>query len=852
MMRQPWKMLHQGARMLARDWRAGELRVLAAALVIAVASITSVAFFADRVSRALVRDAHQLLGADLVLVSDHPWQPSVAEEISRRGLERAQATTFISMAISGEPSGTASQLSQLAGVKAVSENYPLRGRLRIAPEPNAPDAPAQSGPKRGTVWIEERLVSALEAPAGTRLRLGAASFEVAAILTLEPERGANFFNIAPRLFMNAADVPATGLVQTGSRVWYYLYAAGPGEAVAALESWARGALERGQRVDNLESGRPEVRAAIERAQRFLGLSALLAAVLAGVAIALGTRRFVERHLDGCAVMRCLGVTQGKLLSLFGFEFFLLGFLSCILGVLLGFAAQFFIAEILAGMLRADLPAPSTLPAVQGFLVGLVLLLGFALPPLVQLKNVPALRVIRRESGTTKGGTVAVYVAGLSALAGLLIWQAGDLRLGVFVVGGFGIAVASFAAIAWAALRLLASSPVSRRAGDVMARHSGAAGTALRYGLANLRRHARGNAVQVASLALGLTAVLLLTFTRNDLVDAWRRSAPPDAPNRFLLGVQPDQLAEVKAFFAQQKIAAPELSPMVRGRLTSVNGKKVSDSDFTEERARRLVEREFNLSYSERPPAHNTVVKGTWFSLNEKALSVEEGIAKTLGWQLGDELSFAVGGESFSARVTSLRKLRWDSMKVNFFVIAPPGLLERFPSSYISAFRMEPGRERVMNELTARFPNLTVVDVGAAVKQAQGVVDQVITAVQVVFLFALGAGLLVLYSALVATEDERRREAAIMRVYGASRAQVTNSQRVEFLSMGLLAGVLATIGAAAIGQLLARRVFELDLPPSPEIWIVGPLAGVLLLSLNAWLSARKVLSASPALTLRDSV
>jgi len=816
------------------------LRVLAAALVVAVASVTSVAFFADRVSRALVRDAHQLLGADLVLVSDHPWQPGAAEEIRRRGLERAEAVTFISMAQTGE--GDAAR-GQLAGVKAVTDNYPLRGKLRVAPAPNAPDAPAPTGPARGTVWIEERLVTALDAPVGAKLRLGAGTFAVAAVITLEPERGANFFNIAPRLFMNAADVPETKLVQTGSRVWYYVYAAGGGEALSAFESWARQRLERGQRVDNLESGRPEVRVAIERAQRFLGLTALLAAILAGVAIALGTRRFVERHLDGCAVMRCLGATQQRLLALYGTEFLLLGVAACAAGCVIGIAAQAALAQALAGVLRADLPAPALLPAVQGFLVGLVLLLGFALPPLMQLKNVPAVRVIRRESGAPKGGTIAVYAAGLGTLAALLVWQAGDLRLGLFVVGGFLAAVFGFAAIAWLALRLAASAPVARRLG--------ARSIALRYGLANLRRHVRGNAIQVASLALGLTAVLLLTFTRNDLVDAWRRSAPPDAPNRFLLGVQPDQLAPVKQFFASHRIEVPDLYPMVRGRLTAVNGRKVSEDDFAEERARRLVEREFNLSFSEQTPAHNTVTAGRWFGADARELSVEEGLARTLGWNLGDELAFTVGAESFSARVTSMRRLRWDSMKVNFFVIAPPRVLQGFPASYISAFRLEPGSERIMNELTTSFPNLTVVDVGAALRQAQGVIDQVINAVQFVFLFALGAGLLVLYSALVATEDERRREAAVMRVHGASRRQVTGSQRAEFLAMGLLAGVLAAVGAAAIGQLLARRVFELDLAPSPELWIAGPLAGLALLSLNAWISARKVLRASPALTLRDA-
>ena len=836
-MRPAARLLAQGTRMLARDWRAGEVRVLAIALVVAVASITSVAFFADRVSRALVRDAHQLLGADLVLVSDHAWTREVADEIARRGLARAEALNFISMARVGEA-------STLTGVKAVTDNYPLRGRLRIAPAPNAADAPAASGPPRGTVWLEERLVSALRAPVGARLRLGAAELKVDAVLTLEPERGANFFNIAPRLIMNIADLPATELVQPGSRIWYYLYAAGEPAAVGAFDTWARARLERGQRVDNLESGRPEVRASIERAQRFLGLTALLAAILAGVAIALGTRRYVERHLDGCAVMRCLGATQAKLLGLYGAEFALLGTAACTAGCVLGYAAQGAIAAALGDLLRSSLPAPSPPPALQGFLVGLVLLLGFALPPLVQLKNVSAVRVIRREAGAPRSGTVAVYAAGIIALGGLLIWQAGDAQLGLTVIGGFGVAVLAFAAVAWISLRVISAAPVARRIG--------ARSTALRYGLANLRRHARGNAIQVASLALGLTAVLLLTFTRNDLVEAWRRSAPPDAPNRFLLGVQPEQLAGVQRFFTERGIAALELYPMVRGRLVAVNGKPVSEADFAEERAKRLVEREFNLSYAAQAPAHNQIVAGSWFRPGARELSVEEGIAKTLGWKLGDELTFTVGAEPFRAPITSLRKLRWDSMKINFFVIAPPALLADLPASYVSAFRVDPRHEPALNELVQRFPNLTLVDVGAAVRQAQDVIDQLINAVQFVFLFALGAGLLVLYSALVATEDERRREAAVMRVYGASRAQVSGSQRTEFLAMGLVAGLLATLGAAAIGELLARRVFELDLPLSPHLWIAGPLAGVLLLSFNAWLSARKVLSVSPALTLRDSV
>ncbi len=810
-------------RMLLRDWRGGELAVLAVALVIAVASVTSVGFFADRVGRALARDAHQLLGADLVLVSDHPWPREVREKILASGAAPAEALSFISMALKGEA-------SQLAGVKAVSDGYPLRGRLRIAAAPGAADEEAKGVPAPGTVWVEERLVGALGAPTGSSIRLGRSRFVVAAVITLEPERSAGFFNFAPRVLMNIQDVPATGLVQTGSRVSYFQYAAGSPQAIARLEKAFRKNLGRGERVETLESGRPEIRAAVERAQRFLGLTALLAAVLAGVAIALATRRFVERHLDGVAVMRCLGATQARLLRLYATQFAMLGIAGCAVGAGLGYAAQAGLGVALADVIRAELPLASPWPALQGALVGLALLLGFALPPLVQLKNVAALRVMRREAEAPRPAAAATYAAGFATVCALLVWQAGDLKLGAYVVGGFAAALAVFFVLSLAVLKAVSRLKIGRE----------------------LRRHVRANAVQTAALALGLAALLLLTFTRNDLVDAWRRSAPPDAPNRFLIGVQPDQVGEIRGFLKAHGIEVPDLYPMVRGRLVAMNGSPVREADYTDERARRLVEREFNLSYMEELPSHNALAAGRWLDPDKAEVSVEQGIAERLGWQLGDELTFAVGGERFTARITSLRRLRWDSMKVNFFVIAPPKLLERFPTSFISSFRIDPGREAIVGELANRFPNVTVLDVGAVLRQAQAMVDQLVHAVQFIFLFAVGAGLLVLYCALAATEDERRREAAVMRVLGASRAQVARRQRAEFLAMGLVAGVLATVGALLIGEVLARRVFEIDLPPNLALWLAGPLAGLLLLSFNAWLSARKVLAAPPALTLRDSV
>jgi putative ABC transport system permease protein len=820
-------------RMLRRDWAAGELRILAAALVIAVASVTSVGFFADRVRQALVREAHQLLGGDVVLIADHPWATAVRDEVAARGLRVADSTTFISMARAGDR-------SQLVGVKAVSDSYPLRGKLRTAPGLNVEDAESERGPVRGTVWPDERLALALDLKVGDRIELGDAAFTVGAILTLEPDRSTTFFNVAPRLMMHRDDVPSTGLVQPGSRVWYYLLAAGERAAVRDLEAWVKPRLGRGESLQSIDNARPEIRAGLERAQKFIGLTALLAVILAAVAVSLATRRYTGRHLDGYAVMRCLGATQRQLVRLFAWEFAVLGAIAAALGCAAGYAAQFVIAAFVSDLLLVALPQPTLLPAAQGFLIGVALLLGFAVPPLAQLRNVSALRVIRRDVGAPRQAALAAYGAGALAIAWLLVWQAGDAKLGLIVLGGFAAGLAVFGAVAFAALHALGGL-------------SGVVGASWRYGFASLRRRARSNTVQIVALSLGLTAILLLTFTREDLLATWRSKTPPDAPNRFIVNIQPEQRAPLEKFFAENRVAPPTTYPMVRARYVALNGKPVDVESF-EERERRLVEREFNLSFMAERPRHNLVVDGSWFGraeLENGALSVEEGIARSLGWKLGDTLTWQVAGERFSAPITSLRKLDWDSMQVNFFVITTPKLLAEFPASYITSFHLADAQAQFVNRLSKRFPNMTVIDTSAILRQVQALADKVIRAVQFVFLFALGAGVLVLYAALAATRDERVQEAAVMRALGASRAQVLAAQRAEFASLGLLAGLLAAVGATAIGYVIATRGLQFEYRVNHWVWLAGPLLGLACVGLNAWAGARAALSRPPIMALREA-
>jgi putative ABC transport system permease protein len=818
--------------MLKRDFRAGELRLLGVALLIAVASLSSVSFFSDRLSRALAREAHQLLGGDLLLLADHPWDTAWRAEAERRGLHVIGSVSFPSMT-------AANGASHLADLKAVQPGYPLRGALRTAPALNRPDAETQKTPTRGTVWLDERLTAALEAKVGDVVRLGSASFAVSAVLTLEPDRGVNFFNIAPRLMMHIDDLPATQLIQVGSRVTWRLHLAGEAKAVAAYQKWAEARLGRGERIESLDNARPEVRNALDRAEKFLRLAALLAAVLAAVAVGLAARRFMQRHLDGCAVMRCLGARESQLIRIYLGEFLLFGAIASALGCLAGFGAQYALERLLSNLLTAELPAPSALPLAYGFTVGLALLAGFALPQLMRLRNVPTVRVLRREWADTEPLAWTGYAFGAAVLAALMLWMAADLKLGLWVLGLFSVAVAFYAVVARLALA-------------AAGRLRGAAGAGWRYGIASLHRRLGTSVIQAVALGLGMTALLLLTLARDDLLASWKRSVPPDAPNRFVINIQPEQREPVRAFFAGKGLVQPALLPMVRGRLVAVNGRPVVAADYEEERAQRLVEREFNLSWVSDLPEGNSLTAGRWFAAQDAGtpqFSVEQGLADTLKLKLDDLLVYEIAGRRLEAKITSLRKLDWDSMRVNFFVVTPPGVLEPFPTSYITSFHLPPERAGFVGELVAAHPNLTVIDVASILRQFQSVMDQLARAVQFVFAFSLIAGLAVLYAALESTHDEREYEIAVLRTLGARNRQLRAALAAEFAVLGAIAGVVAGIGSAVISWLLGRFVFQMPYEPAWLVLPAGVLGGILGITLAGLAGTARTLRAPALQSLR---
>jgi putative ABC transport system permease protein len=834
-------------RQALRDFRAGELRLLLVAVTLAVAALTAVGFFADRLDRGLTRDARQMLGGDAIVTSDKPPPRLFVDEAAARALSVATTATFPSMGRAPDARGGA---SRLVAVKAVSDGYPLRGRLKLKDGPGGRVLDAAGAPERGTVWVDPSLLDALQLKMGDALLLGDASLAIARLIVVEPDRGAGFMSFAPRVMLNHADLAATGLVQPASRVTYRLALASPigrDADIADFVRWVETQIDqralRGVRVESMESGRPEMRQTLDRAGKFLNLVALLAALLAAVAVAIASRDFANRHLDDCAMLRVLGASQRHIALAYTLEFGALGVGASALGVLFGLLMHHGFVSLLAGLVSSDLPPPGLWPALFGLGVGLTLLMGFGLPPVLQLARVPPLRVIRRDVGALKASSLAVLGTGTLGFAALLLAVSTDLKMGLIAVGGFAAAAALFALLSWAAVMALKRTVPEARAPRwlVLATRQIAARPAFAV-------------LQVSALAVGLLALVLLVLLRTDLIASWRAATPPDAPNRFVINIQPEQGDAFRQALTAAGITRYDWYPMIRGRLVSINGRPVAPDSFSDDRAKRLVEREFNLSHDARLPGHNRISAGRWTVEEADAVSVEDGLAKTLGVGIGDRLAFDIAGTLREGRITSLRKVDWASMRVNFFVMFPISAMPDLPATTIAAFRAPEavtGQPSFDNALGRDFPNITNVDVSAQIGQVQRVLDQVIRAVEFLFAFTLAAGLVVLFAAVSATREARAREFAVMRAMGAGRTLLAQVQRAELLGVGALAGVLASCAAIAVGWALARFAFEFQWTASLWVPLAGGAAGALLALAAGWWGLREVLRRPVVETLRKA-
>lgn len=820
-------------RMLRRSWRSGEIQILFWALFIAVAGMTAVEAFTERVQLALERQASDLLGADLVVNSDHPFNedlPSLARDL---GLQLDYKTEFPSVAIADER-------LQLGAIKAVGDRYPLRGRLRIAEKIGAKIIEVDSGPLPGQAWLGQRMLLQLGVAVGDEITLGEQQFEVAAVLQQEPDQSSGFTALAPRVMIHQHDLAATKLLQRGSRARYTLLLAGNATQLKVFRDQAKPLLTPAQHMQDVKQARPQVAIALDRAGRFLSLAALVSVVLAGIAIVSASRRYLARHLDEVAVLRCMGASYNSIFIIVAGQIIFAGLLAALLGVFVGYSAQFLLTETLASFVGGELPAAGVSAGLLAFVSGVLLLLSFSLPALLRLKKVPALRVLRNDIGNVQAGSIGLYAIGLTVIALLMFWQVQDIRLVAYVVVGVAVAAILFYLAARGAIYLLRYLPLKK-------------GYGWRLGLRSMTQRQNDTAMQLTACGIGLMVLLLFGLIRTDLLNQWQASLPDDAPNKFLINVQPGQQDSIYALFDHYGEQRPTLYPAVRAKLVSVNAQDASSADVDgdlDADGRPRQTRSINLSFSEQPSTHSPVVLGEWWDQNERnSVSLEQDFAKRIGAKIGDTIRVNVAGRELEARVKNLRSVEWDSFKINFYMIFSPDVMKDQPTTYISSYRQREGNDALTRDLVTQLPNLTIIDVGNIIKQVQQIINKVTQAVEYVFMFTVLAGCVVLFAAIHSTLEQRVRHSALMRALGASKRQLNQANIAEFSGLGLLAGLIAASVATIVASVMASVLFDLTIVFNPLVWFWGVVAGVVIVCLVGYLTTRSVLLQPPWQVLR---
>ena len=821
-------------RSFGRELRSGEVLVLLAAVVLAVAALTAVGFLTDRIGKAVARQANEVLAADLRLRSAEPIPDSWRELAGDYGLRTANMVAFPSVVYAGDGSA-------LSTVLAVNDGYPLRGDVRIADELFGVEGVATGVPDPGEVWADSSLLARIDAGVGDALEVGSATLQITAVVTYRPDQSIGFASLAPTLLINEADLPATGLIGVGSRVRYSLLVAGDDERVSEFNAEIEDELPDSLRLRSAEESSERAFAAADRAQRFLSLTAVISLLLSAVAIAMSARRFAHRRMDTVALMKSLGATQGFVIRVVLLQLVLVGAIGVAIGSLLGFGAEQVLSWILTDIIAGDLPEPGLAPVVLASGSALVLLLGFALPSLIQLRNTPPLRVLRHDAMPPAPSRIFVAGLSLAAVATLLYRSVGDAKMLLIILGGI-IAIA-------AALYLVGRGLVAS-----MGRFRSGVGIAWRYGLANVARRGRASAVQVVAFGIGLTVLLLLTLVRTDLLEGWRRTLDENAPNQFLINIQPHETESVTSVFTERDMQPPDFSPLVRSRMTHINGISVKELEYPTRDANWFVNREQNLSWSRNLSDSNELLAGEWWPVDYDGpplVSIEEEVSMETGIVIGDVLQFEIAGQTLDAEVTSVRKINWDSFQPNFFLVLSPGALDEYPGTYIASMRVDLDERPALTELVRKHPTISVIDLDSILRQVRGIIEKASLAVQAVFFFTLAAGVAVLFAAVQSTIDERRFESAMLRALGAQKRIVFSGVMAEFAALGAAAGILASAGASILAAIVAENLFNLPYTFNPMLWVAGMTAGIVVVCASGLFAARGAINSAPVDVLRGA-
>ena len=825
--------LRLASRMAWRDWRSGELGLLLAALLVAIGTVTAISLFVDRLHQALLLESANFLAADRYIGGSRPIPDEFRQAAEARGLDAVEVLSFPSMVFAGD------ERNQLVAVKAVGEGYPLRGTLITGMEPFARGAPVDDVPAPGEIWIDSRLFPSLGVSLGNTLEVGLAALKVTRVLVKEPDRGGSFFDLGPRLLMNLADVPATEVVQPGSRIGYRLLLRGPDAELEALREEL--GVEPDFRWVGIRESSPRIGSALDRAESFLLLGGLLAVLLAGVAVALSAHRYSRRHYDHVGIFKTLGAGPARILYGYLGILGVIGAVSVVLGLSLGGGLHLLVIEALGSLIPVELPPPSVRPFALGAATGLICALAFAMPPLLHLKNISPMRVIRRDLGAPPASEWLTYGGAAAGSLTLLIWYSGSLMLTLWTLLGTLAVLLAFGALAW--LLLHGGRAIGMQAGSV-----------LRLALSGLQRRHRENIAQILIFGLAIMLLLVLVLLRTALIDEWRSALPDDVPNHFLMNVTPEQLAPVNALLAGNTERQGPLYPMIRGRVAAVNGE---DAQAWQDRHRHpdapgpRLSSERNLTWTAALPEDNEVVAGAWWRPDDdRALvSLEDEYALELGLGVGDRITFDVGGRAVEAEVASLRQLEWESMQPNFFIMLSPAALRDFPATYMTSFFLPATEKRFLNRLLSEFPTITVIEIDAIVEQVKSIVDQVTQAVELVLALVVASGCLVLVASIQASRDARMREHALVRTLGGARSLIRGSLAAEFAVLGAFSGLVAVVGAEVTVALLQWQVFELPGNAHPWLWLLGPVAGAVLILAVGMVGTRSLVSSPPMLVLR---
>ena len=883
------------SRLLWRDWRSGELRLLFLALVMAVTSVSGIALFTDRLEKALLLESANMLAADRVLGSGKVLPDEILNEAQTRGLRTASTLSFTSMAFSD--SG-----NMLVSAKAVSDTYPLRGDVIIADAPFIRGAPIQSGPQPGEVWLESRALPALGLEVGDSVYVGEAELTVSKIIIAEPDRsgGGMVDNAGPRLMLHLDDVAKTNVVQLGSRVSYrFLFAADELLALDEFETWVDAEYEGEYRLRDVRDESEEVSEALSRAESFLLLGSLFAVLLAGVAIALTAKRYSERHYDYVAILKTFGCTSPQIGFIYLWIQALLAIVAVVVGSVLGWGVHHIILRALQTVITVELPAAGFEPFVVGAMTAVICLLSFALPPLLALRETPPLRVLRKDISQQKVGANVPYVFGIGGTIGLVYWYSQDAVLTSVLV----VAVASIAILlsGLSFLLLSSSSAVGMRAGS-----------AWKLAMSAARRRRKQNVLQVMVFSVTIMSLLILGLLRTDLIADWQAQLPENTPNHFMMNISQPQIAGIEEFFEENGVQGNAFYPLISARVTKVNGatpdpqedlnsdaergtlaggggddaeeesakgaarvglsvgygqgetnaagagassgKEASESEAGDEPEEgevrgRLSRRQ--VTWAAELPADNRVTGGEWWEATVEPgfVSIEQDYADWLDIELGDVIEFEINAQTVSAEVSSFRSVRWDNMQPNFFIIFSPGTIDHLGATFLSTALMEREQKILLNELVQRFPTIVVIEIDALIEQIQNIIAQVTSAIELISVLVLVCGALVLLACVNATLDERFYENAILRTLGAGKRLIMTSLLIEFASIGLMAGLVATLGAEASLYYLQEQVFEQEFALHYWVWLAGPLAGMIIIGGLGVNSTRGVVNISPLNVLR---